>query len=1678
MANSTQSNSPAYTRWCEYLAGAPKPTFPRTHEVAAVSAPSALRRKIMFPRKRLSPYSTTTIIRAAWALVNAHYSDFEDDVVFGFVAPISEDYEDQDVSYTALPSRFHLDRSQNVVDLLRSIQDDSIMFSSSHEVTLDGIKALGSSAQGACTFQNQLIIHEDMITSGSVELDRVINVECTLTRQGAIVQTFYDPTTIETKQMHRIMDLFDCLSQQLCGEISEKVVGDLHSTSRSDLQEIQEWNKTVPEAKSERMHDLIYQKVLENPDAEAVSSFEGDFTYRMLDDMSTRLARHLLSKGIGPGNVVPFMFEKSAWTIFAMLAVLKTGAAFVPLDTAHSWTDTAALLESCDSKLVLCSPMYADRFRQRSVETVVVQRSSMDTLPAAGDQIVSSVTPEDAAYVIFTSGSTGKPKGIVCSHQAWCTNAIAHGAAELITPESRCLQFSAYTFDISLSDIFTTLVFGGCVCVPSDSERLNDLAGAMRRMRVNQAALTPTVAKFLKPADVPELQVLKIGGESMSPEFVAKWAGSVQLMNSYGPAECTSRCSCTWTTTSDDPTVIGKALGSVLWVTQPENPHKLAPIGAVGELLVEGPILASGYLNDPDRTESAFIDSPEWLTDAFPDRVGKVYRTGDLVQYTTDGRLRFIGRRDTQIKFNGIRLECGDIESKIIAQAPDGYQAVVDKVVVAGRDQKPLLAAFICPPQNLTNGDPGSNATVEFSGTQRSLIAELRQNLLGCMPTYMTPQLFIPLTSIPLGATGKINRRALQILAGGLTEEQVNQCTATEERVFEAPVSAMQKTLCKLWAEVLRVPVESISSQDIFFKMGGDSVTAMQLVAAARELDITLTVSDIFQTPKLSDLAQLLETSQTSDDQEYDSEPFALVGGVSRGLRDQLKKEYRIPTPLVEDVYPCTPIQEAVMAETMSSPEAYILQEVLRIPNHIDIEKLEDAWETVVQETPILRSRIVLLDKLGTCQVVLSEIEPIVWQSGTNVSSYLQHDKKTHMSYGDVLSRFAILHTSDGDRFLVWTTHHAITDGWMHTTVLDQVKRVYNNQPVQKGPSFNGFIKYLAQQKGEKATTYWQSQFESLEPTRFPDWDSSYQPTISQTMDRKIAIARGESGFTTAILLRAAWSLILAQQTSTTDIVFGITQAGRDIPLRGIEKCFGPTLTTVPVPVSVNYQETVVEFLTRLQNEFVEMIPFQHTGLQNIKRISQQCAAACGFHNLLVVQPAVEEDPSFLTRHDSRNAGEELGFGLLMECYLGVGEIILHAGFDTNVISGDNVSRILCQLESVLQQLSTQSKQTLPLGHIDLLGSRDSQDLISWNGEQPELTNNCMHWMIERQVLERPDAPAVDSWDAQFSYGELDRYANRLAGHLVHLGVGPETIVPFIFEKSAWAVVAILATLKAGGASVALDDSHPSSRHKKIIADADARVILASSVQAQSLDLGVHVVSVDKASLEALPNQGLPANYSGAGPRNAAFVVYSSGSTGTPKGTVLEHASLCATSRTNSEHLSMGTSSRVIQFASYAFDVAIEENVITLMYGSCICIPSSEERLNDLSGAMKRLRVTWADLTPTVARMLDPDDIPSLKTLVVGGESLSQDIIDVWADRVDLINTYGPSECSIQATASKKLGKTARGANIGSPVNCRLWIVDAEDHNRLQPVGCVGEVCSPILLYISGRVTDILIVTY
>ena len=1422
------------------------------------------------------------------------------------------------------------------------------------------------------------------------------------------------------------------------------------------------------------LHHIIDQHVGSQPHAQAVCAWDASFSYQELDRLSTRLAHHLVGLGVGPEVFVPFCFPKSAWTVVTMTAVLKAGGATVALDPSYPRSRVEAILQQVNAKMIVVAPILAALFDGFTQRVVVVDRAFVRSLPLFPHRPCSTVSGCHPAFVVFTSGSTGKPKGITVEHRAICTSSMANGDFMRLGPGSRVLQFAAHTFDVSVQDIFTTLMMGGCVCVPSDEDRVNRLADVINEMDVNLISLTPTVARLLSPAQVPGLRSLVLGGEAVTKDIIATWTGAVRLMVAYGPAECSVCCAAgeLTGTTGGESQSFGRALaGAVCWIADPNDAGLLAPVGAIGELLVQGPILARGYLDDPTKTAAAFIVEPPWLKDSGldPERL-RVYKTGDLVRYNSDGTMNFVRRKDNQVKVHGQRTELGEIEHHLRVNLPKGTEAAVEMIRPSNQRSRQMLAAFL----SLADGASAAGAsepTTSISDELRVRMMDLKASLQDSMPSYMVPSLYIPLAWMPRTTSGKTDRRSLRLLAEALSEEQLSHYLLADV-VRHAPSTRREKVLQTLWSKVLDVSADSIGADANFFRLGGDSVLAMRLVAAARRAGVLLTVANIFRHPTVSDMARVAEMPTDRLDAvtmnpEPELKPFALAGdaGLVRRLLEEIASEWGIDADRIQDVYPCTPLQEGLMTLTMKQPEAYTCQEVYHLPADVDLGRFRAAWETVVRQTAILRTRIVPTTsvKAASYQVVVEE--NIIWSAADDLQTYLEQDMQEPMRYGERLTRYAlIMHVGGGFTF-VWTAHHSVYDGWSHPLMVKSVEDVYQGAMLEKSLPFNRFIKHLMDCDAGASAAFWQSHFSGAEPLRFPRLPSpEYQPLADKKLRHTAHIPlQNDTGITTSTIVRAAWALVVAQHSdiNVNDVVYGVTQTGRNAPVPGITEMIGPTITTVPLRVSWQGAKRVSDFLQDVQDQATDMIAFENTGLQHIRKLDPACHDACDFNNILIVQPQAETENGPLGQHIVvSTAGECLTYGLVMECTLSDGgNIIIDAGYDSNVVSEKQVERILYQLEYVMQQLRLPSDQDT-VDDVEVFTAHDMREISTWNDSScPEKVNDCIHHVIERQGQAQPNAPAVCSWDASFTYQELEHLAVQLSHHLTLLGVGPEVIVPLCFEKSAWTVVAMLAVLKAGGACVALDPNHPPSRIQKIILDTGAQVILTCQSRFELLaELADHVVVVQRSFFRALPKNIAGPIKDLVEPHNAAFVVFTSGSTGTPKGIILEHSSVCSTSLAHGAALRMTCSSRVIQFAAYTFDVSIEENLITLMYGACVCIPSEHERVNDLTSAMARMGVTWADLTPTVARTLNPIDLPKLDTLVLGGEQLTGDIIRTWADKVHLVNTYGPAECSIMSTTTTFVGRSAEGANIGRGIGCVLWIADASNHDKLVPAGCTGEL--------------------
>ena len=649
-------------------------------------------------------------------------------------------------------------------------------------------------------------------------------------------------------------------------------IGTIQLLGDPGLMQVQQWNKQRITECDACIHDVVYQQVQKHPQATAISSWDGDLTYQELNAIATRLGRRLFELGIGPEVKVPLCFEKSTVAIVVMLAVLQAGGVCVPMSPKYPPERFKTIVNDVMATVVLTAPQYVKLFQDFGCQTLGVDKLLLDALPAVDNPAqLSHVNPTNAAFIIYTSGSTGIPKGVVLEHKAICTSSQAHGTAFGIGGRSRVAQFAAYTFDVHIQDIFTTLQRGGCVCVISDEERLNDLSGAISRRKANWIDLTATVARFLKPTDVPTIKTLVLAGEPVLPEVIEIWAQkSVTIYNSFGPAECSINASCSAKVMDKTQSSnIGFALPCCLfWVTDPNNPNVLGPLGAPGELLIEGPLLAREYLHDAEKTRRAFIYNPTWATSTSPPIKRRMYRTGDLVRYNLDGSLTYIGRRDTQIKIRGQRVEIEEIEHHICTQAAVQLAAVI---MPTKGPCKTRLIAFVSlhkfarryendPELTLLRGSAREEAALQSEN--------IRQRLCEVLLEYMIPSVWVPVSVLPLSRSQKLDRAKLQKWADGMEDAMYLEFIDIQGRKSVPATTEMEMKIGEVWADVLGIPDSAVSVERSFLRLGGDSITAMQVVSRCRSQGIALNVRDVLQSRTLSALAMRSKYLGTKIDTE------------------------------------------------------------------------------------------------------------------------------------------------------------------------------------------------------------------------------------------------------------------------------------------------------------------------------------------------------------------------------------------------------------------------------------------------------------------------------------------------------------------------------------------------------------------------------------------------------------------------------------------------------------------------------------------------------------------------------------------------------------------------------------------------------------------------------------------
>ncbi|KAL9627971.1 MAG: hypothetical protein Q9204_006204, partial [Flavoplaca sp. TL-2023a] len=801
--------------------------------------------------------------------------------------------------------------------------------------------------------------------------------------------------------------------------------------------------------------------------------------------------------------------------------------------------------------------------------------------------------------------------------------------------------------------------------------------------------------------------------------------------------------------------------------------------------------------------------------------------------------------------------------------------------------------------------------------------------------------------------------------------------------------------------------------------------------------------------------------------------PFGLLGDVDslERLLNEIVAQCRVEREDLTDAYPCSPLQEGLITLSIKQPGAYVANNIFRIPEAVDLDAFKDAWSKAIEDMAILRTRIVHTSDSSFVQAVLKE-DQIEWHSAERLEDVTDTPVALPEHSGSPLMRFTLITSeSSSDRYLVWSIHHALYDGWSMPRMLQRVEKFYfDDSPPAIRASYPQFINYISGMDRQVSDRFWRSKFDGLQSLHFPRLSSVEGEQVGSTGTFKYTVRLPQSSMATGItlptIIRAAWGILLSAHTGSDDVVFGETMTGRDIPVDGVMDMLGPTLTTIPTRIQLDKTSSITELLQKVNQMAAEVIPYQHVGMQNIRRLNEETAMACDFQNLLVIQTAQDgEAESKLWDPVNTGVGSKFfTYPLVVECNTAESVIEVDAHYNEHVISKWHVQRLLYQLEKILGQIYSASPDSpLKLGEVEVISQQDLEAIRQWNDYEPVTVTDCIHELFLQQVETIPRSPAVCAWDGNFTYLELSTHAQKLATHLQRrYGVSPEVLVPFCMDKSRWALVAQMGVLMAGGAIVPLDPAHPVSRHAEIIKDSRASVLLCSpSYKNRYSSMVEAVISIDEKTIAQLPkiDAGSDATLLQAESNNTAYVIFTSGSTGRPKGVVVEHQAFTSSSMAYTEAMLMTPTSRIFNFASVTFDVGLMENLSPLTIGACVCVPNNEAKMTDLASAINGLEATWAFLTPSVANLIEPAAVPSLKILVCGGEAMSKENVLKWADSLSLVNGYGPTEASVISVVNSHTSRDKDSSNIGYAHNNGFaWVADVEDHNKLAPLGCVGEL--------------------
>ena len=1346
---------------------------------------------------------------------------------------------------------------------------------------------------------------------------------------------------------------------------------------------------------------------------EAIALRQGDrlITYKELDRLSDLVARWIVAQGL-TGKTVGVSMPRCPEVVITLYGLMKAGAIYVPIDEGHPKERLRFMAK--DARI-------AGWITAQPIPDVLdfipnwVFQDILTEAAAYTDRTLPVISPSQYAYILFTSGTTGQPKGVIIRHNqvvvmAWNTEVNAFQLHE----EDRFLSFASLNFGASIVEMFGATLIGAQLVIATEQDKQDPeaLVALLERAAVTYMLIPPAYLAYCPYRELPALHTIVVAGEAPQAEVINKWQQTKRIVNAYGCTEDTVHAVCGVLTPDCSTNNVGYPIQGISCYLLNEQLQP-TPLGEIGELYIGGHQLTDGYINRPELNKVKFIDnpfvSPEDKAKGFNTRL---FKTGDLMRRTADGRLLFVGRNDFQIKINGIRIEAGEIES-VLKQCTQVKQAIV--TAQTHKERKLLVAYVQCEtPETLD-------------------IAEVYMVLRAQLPEYMVPAIIIPLKRFPVNLSGKIDR--LQLPQPIWEEENVLSSSWKSER---------EQQLATEWQALLGA--RPLQSDSHFLQEGGDSIALLQLTLQLNErFHLSLKAADLYAHPTFGQQVALIEERQRIAQQKLE---------IPRADRS-------LPIPL-------SPTQRSLWLQCVQSQaaqDAYNQPYLMSLGADLDVKRFEKAWNQLVAQQESLRTSLIM-DEKGEPRLHIHPFQPQTLSLTKLPEEALREAINAEAShpfqlYGEIHCRIQLYQEiRSGHYYGLILIHHLWVDGWSCEQVLDKTLRhLYAQSTPAPEPAYQ-YADYACwkqqQPVKEETTDFWTNYLAPNQGLILPSKQgtslhlTNYQGAtlrlpISDTLRKSVQEVCRQETCTSFTLLLATYLLLLRKYSGQAEFMVGFPYADRE--QKEFAEVMGYFVYMLPIRYKTNYEQlSYSNYLHQVEQDRQSLTQHVLPLYQIMQTLPKEQQAnpilqtTFGVENRMLFHPFIQQKTTSFPLSCTILKGEE-GDEVLWE-------------YATDLFDAEMISRLGEAFLTLLTAVCTHPEQPLDQLHpytADYVTQIiQANELYRYLPTHP--TNVVDLW--RRMAHQYPEATAFTYQGTHYSYQTVETESEHIAQALIEqLGAATNKRIGLYIREKRWAPSAIWGILKAGGCYVPIDPNLPDERKRFMLQDCGISLCLAEETKMVE---GISFLSIE-ALIHASSSQLLPVEP--ISPEQIAYIIYTSGTTGLPKGTPITHANLMHFVNTLQKTYCLDPKSTVLQFANLSFDASIEEFFIPLTQGARLVLLTEEERKDpeQLFQLLEREQVTCLPIAPAMLTMLPQRPLPHLRQIIVGGEATAQSTIAYWSKDYTLYNTYGPTENTVDTTCT--VMTPDRAAN---DIGCLIegvsgYILDEQGH--LVPEGAIGELC-------------------